>query len=83
VIIDDEAEPEEDAPFGLSYKSGGTPCKHLKVIDGVAECSIHDDPRYEDTPCHDFTQVGAPDDPCRMGQGIRNGIVQIEIPEIH
>jgi len=84
IIIDDDVEKEyEDAPYGISHKPSGIPCKHLRFnTDGNAQCLLHDDPRYESTPCAGFTQIGALDAFCRIGEGVRKGIVPMKVIEV-
>lgn len=82
IIIDDDVEPAKGMPFGMSHKTSGVPCKHLEIKEGVASCGIHDDPRYIDSPCDQYTQVGVEGAPCRMGDAIRKGTIEMEIPEV-
>jgi len=75
VILDEDAE-EEDG-IRASIKPGGEACKHLSVVTEkgvqIAHCGIHDVPEYEQTPCAEFDQIGAPDAPCRIGHAITEG----------
>jgi len=77
MIIDDDVELE-GMPFGVSHKPSGVHCKHLRFDENkVASCAIHNDPRYKETPCYDFTQIGKQNDSCRIGVGIVKGIITL------
>ena len=72
---------DADADEGVSYKDCGTPCKHLSIAEGIATCHLHDEPRYEETPCAEFTQIEShTDSPCRIGKAIRNAVISPDIP---
>lgn len=68
---------DDDNPAGASCKESGVRCKHLSFDGDEASCAIHNEPRYIGTPCFEHDQVGAPDAPCRIGQGVGDGIVDI------
>lgn len=69
-IVDDPEkgfDPMKDE--NLVVHQGDGPCKHLRGSKpGEYWCAIHGKPWYKHTPCAQFTQIGKPDDPCRMGK---------------
>jgi len=75
VIVDDPAKGIVDGNL-IVHEGNGTPCKHLRGDKpGEYSCSVHDEPWFKDTPCHDFAQIEeSPDRPCRVGNYLLNNL---------
>ena len=71
IVNDPELGITED---NVIHKPSGVRCQHLKGPEpGKFECAIHSYEWYDQTPCFEYTQVGAPNSPCRTGNYIVNG----------
>lgn len=75
VIVADPDAPEVFAESNLrGINMLEERCPHLKGDQpGEYSCSIHDRPRFKDTPCADY-QSHWPGQPCRMGNMLVNGV---------
>ena len=60
----------------IMHKPHGMKCPHLSLEGEEAICSVHHFPWFESTPCYEFTQIGHPHDPCRIGVGVRTNKIQ-------
>lgn len=52
----------------IVHKPSGVKCKHLKFNGTKAECSIHDEEWYNETPCYEYTQIEVENSNCRLGE---------------
>ena len=56
----------------LIHKKGGEICPHLKLIDNIPTCTIHNTCWYKYTPCYEYKQTESRNSKCRMGKYIIN-----------
>ena len=61
------------------FKPSGQRCQHLVGDEpGKFSCAIHNESRYTETPCYEFTQTEIhPDTPCRVGEYVLNGHTEL------
>jgi hypothetical protein len=74
ILADGAINPKDRT--SMIFKSKGQICPHLNLQGDKAVCKIHQLPCYKGTPCQQFEQVGAADDPCMM-----SGYFQLESNE--
>ena len=85
IVAPHEAKPDLivdfEHKFDIIHKHSGQKCPYLSFLNSVATCSIHEYNWYKDTPCFHHDQISKPNDPCRIGEGIKKGIINLSISE--